>query len=99
MSFASAHPGASPGERALAPFVVEPTRDLQNQSLSRDHCVPGTYGAQIEDGIQSRLYRLEGYYTSVNYIKKAQNHTVDSYSAFADVSTSRAPLPASVDTV
>ncbi|RVX73872.1 hypothetical protein B0A52_02762 [Exophiala mesophila] len=84
VSFASSHENASPGQRALVPFVAEPTRDFQNQSLSRDHGVPGTWGAEIEEGVQSRLHTLEGYFTSVNYIKKAQNHTVDSYSAFAD---------------
>lgn len=49
-----------------------------------DHCVPGTWGAEIEDGVKMRLQLLEGYSTTVNYIKKAQNHAVDSYSAFAD---------------
>ncbi|EXJ55482.1 hypothetical protein A1O7_08409 [Cladophialophora yegresii CBS 114405] len=84
VSFASSHEGAKPGDKSLQPFVTEPTRDFQNQSLSKDHCVPGTWGAEIEPGVQTRLHTLEGYFTSVNYIKKAQNHTVDSYSAFAD---------------
>lgn len=46
--------------------------------------MPETWGAQIEQGVQTRLHYLEGYRTPVNYIKKAQNHSVDSYSAFAD---------------
>jgi nicotinamidase/pyrazinamidase len=56
----------------------------ETQSLTADHCVPETWGAQIETGIQTRLHYLEGFRTTVNYIKKAQNHSVDSYSAFAD---------------
>jgi nicotinamidase-related amidase len=34
--------------------------------------------------VKSRLQDLEGFRTTVNYIKKAQDHSVDSYSAFAD---------------
>lgn len=52
--------------------------------LYADHCVPETWGAQIETGVQTRLHLIEGYRSPVNYIKKAQDHRVDSYSAFAD---------------
>lgn len=34
--------------------------------------------------MNTRLQYLEGFRTTVNYIKKAQNHSVDSYSSFAD---------------
>jgi nicotinamidase-related amidase len=34
--------------------------------------------------VKSRLQDLEGFRTPVNYIKKAQDHSVDSYFAFAD---------------
>lgn len=57
---------------------------MEQQTVYADHCVPGTWGAGIEEGVQTRLYYLEGYRTPVNYIKKAQDHSVDSYSAFAD---------------
>lgn len=83
VSFASAHPGASSGDSVQIPFVDSPLK-TENQSLYADHCVPGTWGAQLENGVQSRLWDLEGYRAPVHYIKKAQDHSVDSYSAFAD---------------
>jgi nicotinamidase-related amidase len=52
-----------------------------------DHCLPETWGSEIETGVQSRLHNLEGYRSVVQYVKKAQNHSVDSYSAFGDVSS------------
>jgi nicotinamidase/pyrazinamidase len=64
-------------------FVDSPTK-VETQGLYPDHCVPGTFGAEIEEGVQSRLHYLEGFKTPVNYIKKAQDHRIDSYSAFAD---------------
>ena len=63
---------------------VDTPKKLENQTLSTDHCVPETWGAEIETGVQTRLHYLEGFKTPVNYIKKAQDHSVDSYSAFAD---------------
>ncbi|KAK7180048.1 hypothetical protein DPSP01_010715 [Paraphaeosphaeria sporulosa] len=83
VSFASAHPGSQPGGSVQVQFVETPLK-TENQSLYADHCVPGTWGAQLETGIQSRLWDLEGYRAPVHYIKKAQDHSVDSYSAFAD---------------
>ena len=82
VSFASAHPEEE-GDAVNVTFLDTPTK-IETQSLYPDHCVPGTSGADIEKGIQDRLYYLEGYRTPVNYIKKAQDHSVDSYSAFAD---------------
>ncbi|KAJ4298034.1 hypothetical protein N0V90_005933 [Kalmusia sp. IMI 367209] len=83
VSFASAHPGSKAGGSVQIPFVDSPLK-TENQSLYPNHCVPGTWGAQLENGVQSRLWDLEGYSAPVNYIKKAQDHSVDSYSAFAD---------------
>lgn len=83
VSFASSHPGKSPGETVNITFVDIATK-TETQGLTANHCVPETWGAQIEAGIQTRLHYLEGFRTTVNYIKKAQNHSVDSYSAFAD---------------
>lgn len=51
-----------------------------------DHCLPETWGSEIEAGVQSRLHTLGGYRSVVQYVKKAQNYSVDSYSAFGDVS-------------
>jgi nicotinamidase/pyrazinamidase len=83
VSFASAHPGKSPGDSLNISFVDTATK-IETQGLYANHCVPETWGAQIETGVQTRLHYLEGFRTTVNYIKKAQNHSVDSYSAFAD---------------
>lgn len=83
VSFASAHAGAKPGDAVTIEFLDTPDKS-EKQGVYADHCVPGTRGAEIEDGVKTRLHYLEGYRTPVNYIKKAQNHSVDSYSAFAD---------------
>lgn len=83
VSFASSHPGKKKGDTVNITFVDTPKK-VEAQTLSADHCVPGTWGAEIEEGVQTRLHFLEGYRTPVNYIKKAQDHSVDSYSAFAD---------------
>ncbi|KAH7090563.1 Isochorismatase-like protein [Paraphoma chrysanthemicola] len=83
VSFASAHRGLKPGDAVNITFLDSPLK-TETQGVYADHCVPGTWGAEIEDGVKTRLQFLEGYRTPVNYIKKAQNHSVDSYSAFAD---------------
>jgi len=83
VSFASAHPDSKAGDVVNIPFLDTPLK-TEAQSVYADHCVPGTWGAEIENGVKTRLQYLEGYRTTVNYIKKAQNHSVDSYSAFAD---------------
>ncbi|KAI9727371.1 MAG: hypothetical protein M1834_008442 [Cirrosporium novae-zelandiae] len=83
VSFASAHANKSAGSTITIDFV-DTQKKLEIQSLTADHCIPETWGSEIEAGVQSRLHTLEGFYTTVNYIKKAQDHRVDSYSAFAD---------------
>ena len=83
VSFASAHAGTNTGDSVEISFLDTATK-TETQSLYADHCVPGTWGAEIEDGVKTRLQYLEGYRTTVNYIKKAQNHSIDAYSAFAD---------------
>jgi len=83
VSFASAHPDSKAGDVVNIPFLDTPLK-TEAQSVYADHCVPGTWGAEIENGVKTRLQYLEGYRTTVNYIKKAQDHSVDSYSAFAD---------------
>ncbi|KAI1655849.1 Isochorismatase hydrolase [Daldinia decipiens] len=83
VSFFSSHPGKISGDTVNDSFVDTPTK-IETQTLYADHCVPETWGAEIERGIQTRLHFLEGYRAPVNYIKKAQDHSVDSYSAFAD---------------
>ncbi|OTB05356.1 hypothetical protein M426DRAFT_21949 [Hypoxylon sp. CI-4A] len=83
VSFASSHPGKAFGSTVNDTFLDTPTK-METQTLYADHCVPETWGAEIERGVQSRLHLIEGYRAPVNYIKKAQDHRVDSYSAFAD---------------
>ncbi|KAL1306116.1 hypothetical protein AAFC00_004232 [Neodothiora populina] len=84
VSFYTSHPGKASGDTVMDPFVADPTTKWELQTLYTPHCVPETWGSELENGISTRLHNLEGFRTSVNYIKKAQNHTVDSYSAFAD---------------
>ncbi|KAI0900405.1 Isochorismatase hydrolase [Annulohypoxylon nitens] len=83
VSFFTSHPGKIAGDTVNDSFVDTPTK-IETQMLYADHCVPETWGAQIETGVQTRLHLIEGYRSPVNYIKKAQDHRVDSYSAFAD---------------
>lgn len=83
VSFASTHPGKESGDTVNITFLDTATK-IETQGLYANHCVPETWGAEIETGVQTRLHYLEGFRTPVNYIKKAQNHSVDSYSAFAD---------------
>ena len=83
VSFAVNHPGKAAFDSVNITFVDAPTK-TETQIVYPEHCVPETFGAEIEKGVQTRLHNLEGYRTSVNYIKKAQDHSVDSYSAFAD---------------
>ncbi|KAF2708495.1 hypothetical protein K504DRAFT_535085 [Pleomassaria siparia CBS 279.74] len=83
VSFAINHSGVKAFEAVNITFVDTPTK-IETQTVYPNHCVPETEGAEIEKGVQTRLHYLEGYRTPVNYIKKAQDHSVDSYSAFAD---------------
>ncbi|KAI0181893.1 Isochorismatase hydrolase [Hypoxylon sp. FL1284] len=83
VSFASSHPGEKSGDSVNETFIDTPTK-VETQGLYAAHCIPETWGAEIELGVRTRLHGLEGYRTPVNYIKKAQDHRVDSYSAFAD---------------
>ncbi|KAF2016954.1 Isochorismatase hydrolase [Aaosphaeria arxii CBS 175.79] len=83
VSFAPSHEGKKAGDIVQVPFVDTPTK-VESQMLFAPHCVPGTWGSEIEQDLKMRLYNLEGYRTPVHYIKKAQDHSVDSYSAFAD---------------
>ncbi|KAJ6494965.1 Isochorismatase-like protein [Mycena vulgaris] len=83
VSFASAHPGHAPGDVIQIPVLASRYNETARQSLTYDHCVPGTFGAEIEAGVQSRLDVLYGK-TPITQIHKAQHHLVDSYSAFAD---------------
>ncbi|MFM2246336.1 MAG: hypothetical protein RL071_2410 [Pseudomonadota bacterium] len=67
-SFASSHPGAHPGE----------LRELDGlpQVMWPDHCVAGTRGAELVDGLP--LDRLTAVF------RKGQDPRVDSYSGFFD---------------
>ncbi|KIY71699.1 Isochorismatase hydrolase [Cylindrobasidium torrendii FP15055 ss-10] len=83
VSFASAHEGKKPGDVIQTPLLASRYNETAMQALYNDHCVPGTVGAQIEEGVQTRIDTLMGT-TPITQIHKAQNHLVDSYSAFAD---------------
>ncbi|KAH6679463.1 Isochorismatase-like protein [Halenospora varia] len=83
VSFASAHPGVSRGSQINITFTDQP-KFTEKQSVVADHCIPESWGSEIEVGVRTRLHNLEGYKTTVEYVKKAQNHSIDSYSAFGD---------------
>lgn len=66
VSFASAHPGASPYDSAIV--------DGRSATLWPDHCVQGSRGADFHPGLDPRPYRL--------VIRKGFRAGLDSYSAF-----------------
>ncbi|EUC66534.1 pyrazinamidase/nicotinamidase [Rhizoctonia solani AG-3 Rhs1AP] len=82
VSFASAHPGAEPYTSTQVPRLN--SNETVEQMLWPDHCVQGTHGCEIEEGVQKRLEKLRKSGRVVEYIKKGANLQVDSYSAFAD---------------
>ncbi|KAG9097884.1 hypothetical protein FRC06_007066 [Ceratobasidium sp. 370] len=82
VSFASAHPGAEPYTAIQVPVLH--SNQTTAQMLWPDHCVPGTRGCEIEDGVKTRLDKLKKAGKVVEYIQKGTNVEVDSYSAFAD---------------
>lgn len=65
-SFASAHPGKQPFEVIPSPHGP--------QTLWPDHCVQGTRGAALHEGLEVTRARL--------LIRKGMNPALDSYSAF-----------------
>jgi nicotinamidase/pyrazinamidase len=65
-SFASAHPGRAPYETVRLPYG--------EQTLWPDHCVQGTTGAALHDGLDARRAEL--------IVRKGFRPEVDSYSAF-----------------
>ncbi|KAI2473339.1 hypothetical protein F4781DRAFT_380041 [Annulohypoxylon bovei var. microspora] len=50
VSFSSSHPGKVSGDSVNDSFVDTPTK-IETQMLYADHCVPETWGAQIESGV------------------------------------------------
>lgn len=67
-SFASSHPGRQPLE------VIQ--LDGIPQVLWPDHCVQGSWGADLHAGLEQRFFRA--------IIRKGTDPRVDSYSAFRD---------------
>jgi len=68
VSFASQHVGRKPFDVIHLPYG--------EQVLWPDHCVQGTHGAQLADGIDSNLAQL--------IIRKGYHRSIDSYSAFLE---------------
>jgi len=75
-SFASAHPG-------VEPFQTGELGGLE-QVFWPDHCVQRTDGARVAESIRDSVDGLAKAGQKVLLIKKGQNPTVDSYSAFFD---------------
>ncbi|QRV72667.1 isochorismatase domain-containing protein 2 [Ceratobasidium sp. AG-Ba] len=82
VSFASAHPGEQPYTAIQVPLIH--SKGTTEQMLWPDHCVQGSHGAAVEDGVRTRLEKLEKSGKVVEYIRKGASVEVDSYSAFAD---------------
>ena len=69
ISFASSHPGKSPGDVISLPMVKE-------QILWPDHCVQGSFGAEFHKDLDLDPVNL--------IIRKGYRHDLDSYSAFLE---------------
>ncbi|KAG9127128.1 NAD(+) salvage pathway protein [Ceratobasidium sp. 392] len=82
VSFASSHPGEEPYTAIQVPLIH--SNETTEQMLWPDHCVQGTRGADIEDGVKNRLEKLKKAGKVVEYIQKGTSVEVDAYSAFAD---------------
>jgi nicotinamidase/pyrazinamidase len=66
LSFASSHPGYKPLDTITAPYGP--------QILWPDHCVQGTFGAELHAGLKVPHAEL--------LLRKGYDHAIDSYSAF-----------------
>ena len=66
ISFASSHPGKKPFETTRLPYGT--------QVLWPDHCVQGTYGAELRSNLRIPHAEL--------VLRKGYHRTIDSYSAF-----------------
>jgi nicotinamidase/pyrazinamidase len=68
LSFASSHPGRAPFETISLPYGP--------QILWPDHCVQGTFGAQLADALTAPRAEL--------IVRKGYRREIDSYSAFCE---------------
>lgn len=68
VSFASAHPGREPYQSVMV--------GGRAQELWPDHCVAGTRGAAVHDGLPERAFTL--------VLRKGTHRAVDSYSTFRE---------------
>jgi nicotinamidase/pyrazinamidase len=68
LSFASSHPGRAPFETTELPYG--------QQVLWPDHCVAGTYGADLAAGLRLPQAQL--------VLRKGHHREIDSYSAFME---------------
>ena len=68
LSFASSHPGRAPFETMELPYG--------QQVLWPDHCVAGTYGAELAVGLRLPQAQL--------VLRKGHHREIDSYSAFME---------------
>ncbi|ORY80723.1 Isochorismatase-like protein [Leucosporidium creatinivorum] len=75
-SFSSSHPPHPPF--TSIPLLHARTGKKEQQDLWPDHCVQGTRGAEIEDGVRERVERLRG-----KVVRKGTDKELDAYSAFA----------------
>lgn len=82
ISFASRH-GVEPFQLCNVPHPFLHEKATVSQMMWPEHCVQGTYGAELDDTVANALDEREAWGTPVHYVKKGQDLNFDSYSAFA----------------
>ncbi|SCV72487.1 BQ2448_4024 [Microbotryum intermedium] len=85
ISFASRH-GREPFTKLVVPRP--PSHEEHQQELWPDHCVQGTRGCEIEQGVQQRLDAWPG---PKVVVQKGTDENLDAYSAFAIPLTAKDP--------
>ncbi|KAH7105525.1 Isochorismatase-like protein [Auriculariales sp. MPI-PUGE-AT-0066] len=83
VSFASTHGAELFSVRQVPRLNGTPGVETLAQVMWPDHCVQGSHGSELEDGLQKLLER-ETTKAKTKYVHKGSDPSLDSYSAFAD---------------
>ncbi|GAA5843644.1 hypothetical protein JCM11251_006394 [Rhodosporidiobolus azoricus] len=82
ISFASRH-GLSPFSSTQVSLPASRGGATMQQELWPDHCVQGTRGCELEEGVQRRLDEMKSRGGKVETVQKGGDLDLDAYSAFA----------------
>ncbi|GAA5919642.1 hypothetical protein JCM6882_004877 [Rhodosporidiobolus microsporus] len=82
VSFASRH-GRSPFSSIEVPLPPSRGGGQITQELWPDHCVQGTRGCELEEGVRKRLDAIQASGGKIEVIQKGCDVDLDAYSAFA----------------